>query len=209
MFPAITPGQNYRRFFFFYLWDIPFRVTLTGAFFVLRRLHEKERLLKMGATPIIVHLLSSESDGTVEGAAKVLAHLCRDCEVNAEIVRLDAIPMLVTLLHSNERMSTRITAAAALMQISVDLIGKMECNNFGVVMALADAMQENNETLLLYCLQCVANIGEDNYGRQLLRPLAERIAVLMNHSATSVQHAAMLASRTIHFEYVGGSGFKK
>ena len=45
-------------------------------------------------------------------------------------------------------------------------------------MALADAMQENNETLLLYCLQCVANIGEDNYGRQLLRPLAERIAVL-------------------------------
>lgn len=173
------------------------------------RLHEKERLLKVGAIPILVHLLSSESDDTAEGAAKVLALLCRECEVNAEIVRLDAIPMLVTLLHSNKRMSTRTTAAAALMQISVDLIGKMKCKNVGVVMALADAMQENNEMLLLYCLQCVANIGEDNYGRQLLQPLAERIAELMNHSATSVQHAAMLASRTVHFEYVGGSGFKK
>jgi hypothetical protein len=30
MFLAVTPGQSYRRFFF-YLWDV-FRVTLTGTF---------------------------------------------------------------------------------------------------------------------------------------------------------------------------------
>ncbi len=153
---------------------------------------------------MLLRVMAAYNMGVVEVATMVLALLCIEWEAKLDAIRLDAIPLLVNLLKKKDcEVTTRTAAAAALMHISVEFSGKAKSVEAGIVHALATSLDEDEEKLIAYCLQCIANIGESKAGRDLLRPLRLQITELQNHSQEVVQHSAMLALRAVDFEAVG------
>ena len=160
-------------------------------------------MLRAGALPVLLRLIAADNMMVIEVATMVLALLCIEWEAKLDAIKLNAIPLLVNLLEKKCKVTTRTAAAAALMHISVEISGKAKAVEAGIVHALAASLDEDEDKLLVYCLQCIANIGESKAARNLLRSLALQIAELQNHNQDVVQRSAMLALRAVEFEVVG------
>ena len=92
-------------------------------------------------------------------------------------------------MQSHDKDCCRCGANAHFVEIS----GKAKAVEAGIVHALAASLDEDEDKLLVYCLQCIANIGESKAARNLLRSLALQIAELQNHNQEVVQRSAMFS----------------
>ena len=117
-------------------------------------------MLRAGALPVLLRLIAADNMMVIEVATMVLALLCIEWEAKLDAIKLNAIPLLVNLLEKKCKVTTRTAAAAALMHISVEISGKAKAVEAGIVHALAASLDEDEDKLLVYCLQCIANIGE-------------------------------------------------
>ena len=162
-----------------------------------------DQLLRVGALATLVQIMDKDDAAVVEGATMVLGLLCVEWDAKAEAVKAKAVPALVDLMGKHEQLSTKIVAVAALMNICVDTAGKAASVEDGAVPLLAEALEVDDEKLVLNSLQCIASIAENKAGRALLQPLAPRLAELMHHHVTVIQRHAMLAMRAVEFKELG------
>lgn len=162
-----------------------------------------EQLLKVGALETLVKIMDADDTAVVVGATTVLGLVCMEWEAKSAAVKAKAVPALLNLMGKRSPLTLKISATGALMHICVDVLGKAAAIEDGAVPLLVDALQADDEKLILNALQCVACVAENKDGRTLLLPLEPRLAELMRHHVTVIQRHAMLARRAVLFQELG------
>ena len=112
---------------------------------------------------------------------------------------------LTVLLKNHVQVDTKTAAAAALMHLSIDILGKTECIKSGITRYLIEGLgaREDHETFILNCLQCITNVAENKEGRKQFHVLEQKLEILTYHASKLIQHEAALALRSIRFKVVG------
>jgi len=162
-----------------------------------------EQLLDAGGLAALVQIMSKQDIAVVEGATTVLGLLCAEWKAKEEAVKVGAVAALTNLMGAHALLSTKIVAVHALMHICVDIVGKAAAVKAGAVPLISQALEVDDEKLILNSLQCVASIAENKAGRAALQPVAPRLAQLMYHHITVIQRHAMLAKRAVEFKELG------
>ena len=144
-------------------------------------------------------------ESLLDAATHVLSLLCSEPGTKKDVIRAGLVPILIPLLKNHVQVGTKTAAAAALMHLSIDILGKTECIKFGITRHLIEglAAQEDHETFILHCLQCISNVAENKDGRKQFHVLEQQLEILTYHTSALIQHEASLALRSIRFKVVG------
>ena len=155
---------------------------------------------------ILARVMNTTVDESLlDAATHVLSLLCSEPGTKKDVIRAGLVPILIPLLKNHVQVGTKTAAAAALMHLSIDILGKTECIKFGITRHLIEglAAQEDHETFILHCLQCISNVAENKDGRKQFHVLEQQLEILTYHTSALIQHEAALALRSIRFKVVG------
>ena len=160
---------------------------------------------------ILARVMNTTVDDTtvdeslLDAATDVMSLLCSEPGTKKDVIRAGIVPILTVLLKNHVQVDTKTAAAAALMHLSIDVLGKTECIKFGITRYLIEGLgaREDHETFILNCLQCITNVAENKEGRKQFHVLEQKLEILTYHASKLIQHEAALALRSIRFKVVG------
>lgn len=155
---------------------------------------------------ILARVMNTTVDESLlDAATHVMSLLCSEPGTKKDVIRAGIVPILVPLLKNHVQVDTKTAAAAALMHLSIDVLGKSECIKFRITRYLIEGLevQADHEKFILNCLQCISNVAENNEGRIQFHVLEQKLEILTYHTSALIQHEAALALRSIRFKVVG------
>ena len=154
---------------------------------------------------ILARVMNTTVDESLlDAATHVLSLLCSEPGTRKDVIRAGLVPILIPLLKNHVQVGTKTAAAAALMHLSIDILGKTECIKFGITRYLIEGLAaQEDETFILHCLQCISNVAENMGGRKQFHVLEQKLEILTYHTSALIQHEASLALRSIRFKVVG------
>lgn len=164
------------------------------------------RLVCEETLSILARVMNTTVDESLlDAATHVMSLLCSEPGTKKDIIRAGIVPILTVLLKNHVQVDTKTAAAAALMHLSIDILGKTECIKSGITRYLIEGLgaREDHETFILNCLQCITNVAENKEGRKQFHVLEQKLEILTYHASKLIQHEAALALRSIRFKVVG------
>ena len=164
------------------------------------------RWVRAEVLSLLVRIINTTVDASLlDAATQLVSLLCLEPGTKKDVINAGIVAILIPLLKNHVQVETKTAAVAALMHLSVDVSGKIECMKFGITRSLVEGLKvrEDDEKFLVNCLQCISNIAENKDGRDHFQVLEQKLEMLTNHSYALIQHGAALALRSIRFKVVG------
>jgi hypothetical protein len=162
--------------------------------------------MRAEAISILARIINTTFDASLlDAATQVVSLLCLEPGTKKDVICAGIVPILIPLLENQVQVDTKTAALAALMHLSVDVLGKEECMKFGITRLLIEGLkvQEDDDKFLLNCLQCISNIAENKQGRDQFLVLEQKLGMLTYHRSALIQHVAAVALTSIRFKVVG------